>query len=100
MQVDTLTAPTAPLYFPALHEMHVEASTALVEALHLPAMHAVHVSLDVTPCLPASQSVHSDAREPDERPAVHSSHTAWPLRLRLNFPLAHSEHVAEAVAAA
>ena len=66
----------------------------------VPPVHLSHTAAAVSDRLPASQSVHSDAREPDERPAVHSSHTAWPLRLRLNFPLAHSEHVAEAVAAA
>ena len=50
--------------------------------------------------LPASQSVHLDAREPEKRPAPQSLHVAWPVRLRLYLPLAHSEHETVARAAA
>ena len=58
-------------------------------------MQLSHTAAAVSDRLPASQSVHSGAREPDERPAVHSSHAAWPVRLQLNLPLAHSEHEAD-----
>ena len=64
------------------------------------APHLEHVDSPSPEYVPLWQPSHADAREPEDRPAAHLSHEAWPVRLRLNVPLTHSEHDAVEGAAA